>query len=113
MWRKWFNRSILKSLDENRAEASEESETGSGGGGLCMQTGEVWWEGAAKREREEAQIERQKAKEKKMQSEPQQKSLGGRYKVTKLQKERGEGKSAIIADEKGLPRHVEGKEERR
>ncbi|CAK9313391.1 unnamed protein product [Citrullus colocynthis] len=52
MWAKYFNFTLLKSMDEDLAEAADD-EGGSGKMGLWPLTGEVHWQGIYEREREE------------------------------------------------------------
>ncbi|KAA0057129.1 hypothetical protein IC582_005752 [Cucumis melo] len=52
MWAKYFNFTLLKSMDEDLAEAADD-EGGSGKIGLWPLTGEVHWQGIYEREREE------------------------------------------------------------
>ncbi|KAG6602279.1 uncharacterized protein LOC111459418 isoform X1 [Cucurbita moschata] len=52
MWAKYFNSTLLKSMDEDLAEAADD-EGGSNQMGLWPLTGEVHWQGIYEREREE------------------------------------------------------------
>ncbi|GAB2270196.1 hypothetical protein Dimus_005100 [Dionaea muscipula] len=85
MWVKYFNSTLLKSMDEDLAEAADDGDMRNNDTWLWPLTGEVHWQGIYEREREQRyrnkMDKKKKTKEKlleRMKNGYKQKSLGGK-----------------------------------
>ncbi|CAM6088307.1 unnamed protein product [Calypogeia fissa] len=88
---KWFNQSLLKSMDEDLAEEADEGPADRRW--LWPETGEVYWAGTKEKERKErfeAKVEKKRKQLERLAARVKykQKSLGARYRKPKVAKEK-------------------------